>query len=233
MRILSGTSGWSFKEWKGSFYPADLPADRYLAYYAERFGTVEVNNTFYRMPKESVLLKWAAQVPPQFRFAVKASQRITHYSRLKDVADNLAYFLRITNSLGEARGPSLFQLPPNLKKDLPLLVDLLAQLPPRWRSTVEFRHPTWLADDVYDALREKDVALCVADQDDFSVPPIATASWGYLRLHRLTYDEAALARWAETVQQQPWEECYVYFKHDETEGSGPEAAQSFLKLIPR
>ena len=153
MRILSGTSGWSFKEWKGSFYPADLPADRYLAYYAERFGTVEVNNTFYRMPKETVLLEWAAQVPPQFRFAVKASQRITHYSRLKDVADNLAYFLRITNSLGEARGPSLFQLPPNLKKDLPLLVDFLAQLPPRWRSTVEFRHPTWLADAHYNLSR--------------------------------------------------------------------------------
>jgi uncharacterized protein YecE (DUF72 family) len=178
-----------------------------------------------------VLLDWAGQVPPHFRFAIKASQRITHYARLKDVADNLAYFLKMTSSLGEARGPTLFQLPPNLKKDLPLLTDFIALLPPRWRASVEFRHPTWLADDVYDALRAKDVALCIADQDDFSVPPVATASWGYLRLHRLTYDGPALAQWGETVRKQPWEECYVFFKHDETEGSGPEAATAFAKLI--
>jgi uncharacterized protein YecE (DUF72 family) len=152
MRVLVGTSGWSFKEWKGSFYPADLPADRYLAYYGERFPTVEVNNTFYRMPKESVLLEWAQQVPPHFRFAVKASQRITHYARLRDVADNLAYFLRMASALGDKRGATLFQLPPNLKKDLPLLTDFLALLPPRWRATVEFRHQTWFSDDVYEAL---------------------------------------------------------------------------------
>jgi len=230
MRVLVGTSGWSFKEWKGSFYPADLPADRYLAYYGERFPTVEVNNTFYRMPKESVLLEWAQQVPPHFRFAVKASQRITHYARLRDVADNLAYFLRMASALGDKRGATLFQLPPNLKKDLPLLTDFLALLPPRWRATVEFRHQTWFSDDVYEALRAKDVALCIAEQDDFAVPPEATASWGYLRLHRLTYDQPALAKWAETVRQQSWGECYVFFKHDETAGSGPEAATAFSRL---
>jgi uncharacterized protein YecE (DUF72 family) len=231
MRVLVGTSGWSFKEWKGSFYPADLAADRYLSYFAERFPTVEINNTFYRMPKEGVLVEWTRQVPSTFRFAVKASQRITHHARLRNVADNLAYFLRVVTSLGEARGPSLFQLPPNLKKDLPLLTDFLALLPPRWRATVEFRHQSWLSDDVYDALKAKDVALCIADQDDFSVPPVATAGWGYLRLHKATYSPAEMDRWAQTVRGLPWEEAFVYFKHDEVEGSGPDGATAFARLV--
>jgi uncharacterized protein YecE (DUF72 family) len=232
MRVLAGTSGWSFKEWKGTFYPADLPADGQLAYYATRFPCVEVNNTFYRMPKESVLAQWAAQVPPEFRFALKASQRITHYSRLRDVADNVQYFLRMSNALGPKRGPSLFQLPPNLKKDLPLLTDFVALLPPRWRATIEFRHPSWFEDPVYEALKSKDVALCIADQDDFETPPVATAKWGYLRLHRATYDEAGLARWAETIKGFGWDEAFVFFKHDEAEGSGPDGALAFAKLVP-
>jgi uncharacterized protein YecE (DUF72 family) len=159
MRVLAGTSGWSFKEWKGKFYPSDLPTDAQLGYYASRFPVVEINNTFYRMPKEHVLADWAAQVPPGFRFAVKASQRITHHSRLKDVGENAQYFFKMVSALGEKRGPSLFQLPPNLKKDLPLLTDFLALLPPRWRATIEFRHPSWFEDPVYEALRSKDVAL--------------------------------------------------------------------------
>ena len=121
MQVLAGTSGWSFKEWKGGFYPKGLPDDQMLTSYASRLPTVEVNNTFYRMPKEKVLLEWAEAVPEGFKFAVKASQRITHHARLKDVGDNLQYFLRVCSSLGEKRGPSLFQLPPNLKADLPLL----------------------------------------------------------------------------------------------------------------
>lgn len=231
MQVLAGTSGWSFKEWKGKFYPSDLPADGQLAYYAGRFPVVEVNNTFYRMPKEHVLADWAAQVPDGFRFAVKASQRITHHSRLKDVGENAQYFFRVVSALGDRRGPSLFQLPPNLKKDLPLLTDFLALIPPRWRATIEFRHQSWFEDPVYEALKSKDVALCISDQDDITTPPIATASWGYARLHRLTYDQAALEKWAETIRKQPWQEAFVFFKHDETEGSGPDAATAFSALL--
>jgi uncharacterized protein YecE (DUF72 family) len=232
MRILPGTSGWSFKEWKGPFYPKDLPDDGMLAYYASRFPAVEVNNTFYRMPREKVLLDWAEQVPPGFRFAVKASQRITHRSRLVDAGSDLEYFLRICSALGERRGPSLFQLPPNLKKDLPRLEAFLALLPRRWQATFEFRHPTWFDDAVYDALRRHDAALCIAEQDDFAVPMVATAGWGYLRLHKTAYDPAAVREWAGRILAQPWQETYVFFKH-EGEGSGPEAVEIFLNEVQR
>ena len=230
MRILAGTSGWSFKEWKGSFYPKDLPDDGMLGFYAGRFPTVEINNTFYRMPKESVLLDWASKVPPEFRFAIKASQRITHHGRLKDVADSLEYFTRVTSSLGEQRGPTLFQLPPNLKKDLPRLAEFLAILPRGWRSAFEFRHSSWFDDDVYQALREKDAALCIADHDDFETPAVRTAGWGYARLHRLTYDHAALVAWRERLSGLGAGELYVFFKHDETAGSGPAAAEAFARI---
>jgi uncharacterized protein YecE (DUF72 family) len=229
MAILAGTSGWSFKEWKGSFYPKGLPDDGMLSYYAGKFPTVEINNTFYRMPKESVLLDWAAKVPPEFRFAIKASQRITHHGRLKDVASEVEYFTRITSVLGERRGPTLFQLPPNLKKDLPRLVDFLEVLPRGWRSTFEFRHSSWFDDDVYQALRAKDAALCIADHDDFETPSVRTASWGYARLHRLTYDAASLVAWRERLMALGAEELYVFFKHDETAGSGPAAAEAFTR----
>ena len=231
MRILAGTSGWSFKEWKGSFYPKDLADDGMLGYYAGRFPTVEINNTFYRMPRESVLLDWVAKVPPGFRFAIKASQRITHHGRLKaeEVRDSVEYFTRITNELGDRRGPTLFQLPPNLKKDLPRLAEFLELLPRGWRSAFEFRHSSWFDDDVYDALRGKDASLCIADHDDFETPAVRTASWGYARLHRLSYDEAALAAWRARLESLGGEELYVYFKHDETAGSGPTAAEGFLR----
>ena len=230
MTTLVGTSGWSFKEWKGEFYPRDLPDDGMLAYYATRLRTVEVNNTFYRMPKEKVLLDWAQSVPDGFRFAVKASQRITHHARLRDVADNLQYFLRVSNALGEKRGPSLFQLPPNFKADLPLLTDFLALLPHHWRATMEFRHPSWFTDPVYEALRAKDVALTISEQDDFETPFVATATWGYLRLHRSEYDKARLDVWARRIAEQPWKEAFVFFKH-EGEGSGPEVAAEFAAAV--
>ena len=229
MAMLAGTSGWSFKEWKGSFYPKGLPDDGMLTYYAGKFPTVEINNTFYRMPKESVLLDWASKVPPEFRFAIKASQRITHYGRLKDVESEVEYFTRITSVLGDLRGPTLFQLPPNLKKDLPRLVDFLEVLPRGWRSTFEFRHSSWFEDDVYDALCAKDAAMCIADHDDFETPAVRTASWGYARLHRLTYDEKALAAWRERLAGLGAAEMYIFFKHDETAGSGPAAAEAFTK----
>jgi uncharacterized protein YecE (DUF72 family) len=230
MRLLAGTSGWSFKEWKGSFYPKGLPDDGMLGFYAGKFPTVEINNTFYRMPKESVLLDWAAKVPPEFRFAIKASQRITHYGRLKEVESEVEYFTRITSVLGDRRGPTLFQLPPNLKKDLPRLTQFLDGLPRGWRSAFEFRHSSWFDDDVYEALRARDAAMCVADHDDFETPAVRTASWGYARLHRLTYDEKSLADWRARLMGLGADELYVFFKHDETAGSGPAAAEAFTRV---
>jgi uncharacterized protein YecE (DUF72 family) len=234
MKLLAGTSGYAFKEWKGSFYPADLKDDGWLGYYASRFASVEINNTFYRLPKESVLQEWASQVPESFTFAIKASQRITHMARLKEeAASPLEYLLRTTSSLGGRLGPILFQLPPNLKKDLVRLRGFLGLLPKDRRFAIEFRHESWFEDDVCAALRDHDVSLVVAEQDDFKCPVLATASWGYLRLHRLDYDEAALAEWAKCVGSQRWSEAYVYFKHDEATGaatnSGPTAVEAFVR----
>jgi len=230
-RLLAGTSGWSFKEWKGSFYPKDLPDDGMLGFYAGKFPTVEINNTFYRMPKETVLVDWASKVPASFRFAIKASQRITHFGRLKaeEVADSVQYFTRVTNELGERRGPTLFQLPPNLQKDVPRLVGFLELLPRGWRCAFEFRHESWFDDGVYEVLKARDAAMCIAEHDDFATPVVRTASWGYARLHRLTYDQGSLAAWREKLVGLGLEEIYVYFKHDETAGSGPAAAMTFTQ----
>ncbi|MGH7665257.1 MAG: DUF72 domain-containing protein [Gemmatimonadaceae bacterium] len=235
MRIHAGTSGFAFKEWKGVFYPGDLPADGMLGFYAGRFPTVEINNTFYRLPKEKVLKEWAAAVPGGFRFAIKASQRITHRARLKaEAAEPTEYLLRVTAVLGEKLGPILFQLPPNLKKDVERLRAFLGVLPEDGarKFTFEFRHESWFDQDVYDALRERDAALCIAEQDDFAVPVVATASWGYLRLHRLDYGDAALAEWARRIRSEPWEEVYVFFKHDEsaTGASGPSGVDAFARV---
>ena len=230
MKLLAGTSGFAFKEWKGPFYPEDLKADAMLGFYAGRFPTVEINNTFYRLPKQQVLLDWAAQVPDTFTFAIKASQRITHFARLKpESKDALDFLLKNTEVLGARLGPVLFQLPPNLKKDLPRLRAFLEFLPNDRRFTIEFRDSSWFDEDVAAALREKNVALCISDQEDFATPPITTASWGYLRLHRFDYTPATLAEWAGRVREQPWTDAYVYFKHDEGVGSGPPAVDAFIR----
>ncbi len=229
MKVAVGTSGYAFKEWKGPFYPEDLADDAMLGFYAGRYPTVEINNTFYRLPKEHVLLGWAAQVPERFTFAVKASQRITHHARLKpESAELVEYLLRTTAVLGDRLGPILFQLPPNLKKDIDRLRAFLALLPSDRRFTFEFRHPSWFDDEVAAELRARDIALCVSEQDDFQSPLLCTASWGYLRLHRFDYAPAALADWAARVATQPWREAYVFFKHDHADGSGPPAADAFL-----
>jgi len=229
MTLLAGTSGYAFKEWKGAFYPADLAEPGWLGYYASRFPTVEINNTFYRLPKEQVLRDWGARVPDHFTFAIKASQRITHHARLKaECADAVDFLLRNTAALGPRLGPILFQLPPNLKKDLDRLRGFLGLLPEGRRYTIEFRHESWFDDDVFAALRERDIALCVAEQDDFKCPVQATASWGYLRLHRRDYDGGALSEWAKCVSAQAWSDTYIYFKHDEGAGSGPPAVDAFM-----
>lgn len=232
MRLLAGTSGYAFKEWKGSFYPEDIKNDAMLGFYAGKFPTVEINNTFYRLPKESVLREWAAQVPDNFTFAIKASQRITHHARLKpECASAVEFLLRNTSTLANRLGPILFQLPPNLKKDLPRLRTFLGTLPTDRRFTIEFRHESWFEDDVYEALRERDIALCVTEQPDFASPFVSTASWGYARLHRLDYDEAALVDWAKRIAGQPWSDAYVFFKHDEGVGSGPPAVEAFVRAV--
>jgi uncharacterized protein YecE (DUF72 family) len=231
MRILVGTSGWSYKEWKGSFYPADLPADDMLRYYASRLPTVEINNSFYRMPKEKVLLDWAAQVPPAFRFVLKASRRITHINRLTNEDGSLDYFLRTANVLGEQLGPTQFQCPPSLRKDIGRLRDFIALIPRTWRAALEFRHQSWFDDEVYEALRSHDIALVGVDEDEKTWPLVPTASWGYLRLRRTAYRDDELAGWAERIRSQPWQEAFVFLKHEEDSPTGPEAATKLLEKV--
>ena len=231
MKLLAGTSGYAFKEWKGAFYPKELKDDGMLGFYAQKFPAVEINNTFYRLPKENVLLDWAAQVPDTFTFALKASQRITHHARLKEqAADTVDFLLKNTAVLGDRLGPILFQLPPNLKKDTNRFRGFLGLLPSDRRYVFEFRHESWFDDEIYDAMRERDIAMCIIEQDEFKCPVVSTASWGYLRLHKLDYDNAALTAWANCVTNQRWKEAYVFFKHDESEagGSGPPAVSTFV-----
>jgi len=232
VRLIAGTSGYAFKEWKGSFYPEDLKDDGMLGFYAGKFPSVEINNTFYRLPKEHVLREWAAQVPDAFTFAIKASQRITHHARLKpECASAVEFLLTNTSVLGGRLGPVLFQLPPNLKKDVPRLQAFVDTLPSDRKFTIEFRNPTWFEDDVYEVLRGRGIAMCITEQPDFASPVVATAPWGYARLHRLDYDDAALGTWAERLGAQPWSEAYVYFKHDEGTGSGPAALGAFQRAF--
>jgi uncharacterized protein YecE (DUF72 family) len=234
MKILVGTSGWSYKEWKGSFYPPKLPPDEMLRFYASRFPTVEVNNSFYRIPSESVLAGWSAQVSDGFRFVLKASRRITHNNRLKDEDGSLGYFLRAVNPLGERLGPTLFQLPPTFKKDLARLQDFLSRLPKRWPAAIEFRHASWFDEEVYDLLRARDVPLVTVDEDEgegAGAPLVATASWGYLRLRRTEYDAPALKEWVAKIRKQGWNEAYVFLKHEEGSPKGPGAAEEMKTAV--
>ena len=231
MRLLAGTSGFAYKQWKGPFYPEDLRDDEMLGYYAGRLATVEINNTFYRMPRESVVASWADQTPDGFRFVLKASRKITHFGRLKNVESELEYFLRVSTVLGPKRGPSLFQLPPTMKKDAARLRDFVALLPRAWPAAFEFRHASWFDDETYDILRARNAALCVADKgtDEDATPLMATADWGYVRLRAETYDEADLTRWIATLGNQPWQVTYVFFKHEDA-GVGAKLALRLMEL---
>jgi uncharacterized protein YecE (DUF72 family) len=231
MRVRVGTSGYSYKEWKGAFYPEDLPAAGMLGHYAQRLGAVEINNTFYRMPKRAVVAKWAEQVPADFSFSLKASQRITHKKRLKEADEELAFVVGNAAALGDKLGPTLFQLPPFLRKGADRLRDFLKLLPDGWRAGIEFRHASWFDEEIFDALRERNVALVVSDADaDSETPIVPTADYGYLRLRRGRYDRDALAAWAKRIADQPWTEAHVYFKH-EKDGAGPELAEEFRGLL--
>ena len=234
MRVAVGTSGYAYKEWKGHFYPADLKAADFLRYYSARFDSVEINATFYRMPTEKMLLGWAGQVPDGFTFVLKAPQQITHRKRLKECGEELQHFLRTANVLAPKLGPTLFQLPPNMKKDLPRLQDFLALVPRTWRPALEFRHASWFDDDVFGVLKAHDAALCIADNDPgesgLTVPFVSTAPWGYLRLRRVQYDDRTLGEWAARVTGSGWQEAYVFFKHED-EGTGPKLAAQFTGLL--
>ncbi|HSQ03800.1 MAG TPA: DUF72 domain-containing protein [Burkholderiales bacterium] len=221
MQMLAGTSGYSYKEWLGHFYPEKLPANAMLRYYAERFSTVEINNTFYRMPAEAMLARWSDEVPENFSFTLKAPRRITHDKRLREAESDVAEFLRRAAALRKKLGVVLFQLPPSLKKDLPRLRDFLGVLPPGQRFAFEFRNASWQDDEVYEALRARSAMLCVTDTDEGDTPFVATSECGYLRLRRTHYDEAELAAWVERITAQPLECAYVYFMHeDEALGTG-------------
>jgi uncharacterized protein YecE (DUF72 family) len=228
MHVLVGTSGYSYREWKGPFYPEKLPAKGFLRYYAERLATVEINNTFYKVPTSKLVKGWAAEVPEGFTFALKAPQRITHMAKLKNARGPTQAFVKIARKLGKRLGPLLFQLPPNLHKDVPRLSDFLDTVPAGLRVAVEFRHASWFEDDVFEALRAHGAALCVAEGEALVSPLVATADWGYLRLRRDAYSGAILDKWARRIQSQPWKHAFVYLKHDE--GNAPGAA---LKLIRR
>ncbi|HXZ48334.1 MAG TPA: DUF72 domain-containing protein [Usitatibacter sp.] len=231
-KILAGASGYSFKEWKGPFYPEKAKPEEMLAYYSARLPTVEINNTFYRMPQPSVLESWVQRTPDDFRFAIKASRRITHIARLKETAaDSVAYLYGNLASLGAKRGPVLFQLPPQLKKDLPRLEGFLAMLPADHRAAFEFRNATWFDDDVYAALRGAGAALCLSEREDGAPPPLVeTAPWGYVRLRLESYSDDDLRKWAERLAASPWNEVFVYFMHEPT---APAYAQALMKHEPR
>jgi uncharacterized protein YecE (DUF72 family) len=238
MDLYVGTSGFSFPEWKGSFYPEDLPAKHMLRYYAERLGTVEINNTFYRMPKREMLAGWCEQVPASFRFTVKAPQRITHWKRLVGAEEDTAYFFGQLDALGERLGAVLFQLPPNLKREgagdggdvpgrLEAFLSLLASPPAP--VAFEFRHASWHDPAVGAAVTAAGCAVCAAETDEAPAEIVPGARFGYLRLRKTDYDDAALRDWAARLRDQGWERAFVFFKHED-EGRGPQLARRFLDL---
>jgi len=230
MKLHVGTSGYSYKEWKGNFYPEDLPAKEMLSYYSRRLPAVEINNTFYRLPQPTMIENWKEQVPDGFRFSIKATQRITHIKRLKNCAEETKYLLD-TAALLEARlGVVLFQLPPNSKKDVERLNDFLGLLPDDKRAAFEFRHESWFDDEVFQLLQVKNCALVVSDTDEKPLTEIiSTADWGYLRLRKTNYESSDLLEWMKRVLDQKWKDAFIFFKHED-EGVGPKLAKQFLEL---
>lgn len=223
--IWIGTSGYNYPEWKGSFYPAALPAAKMLPYYAERFPTVEINYTFYRMPTEKLLGGWMAQTPSPYRLTLKAPRRITHDSRLKNCGELVRGFCSVAGTLGDKLGALLFQLPPNLKVNLELFDLFLADLPPKAPAAFEFRHPSWFDETVLDRLRTRGYALCVADSETLSTPLTVTADFAYFRLRDEGYTPIDIAAWGDRIRESTagCRDVYVYFKHED-EGKGPEFA---------
>ena len=232
--IWVGTSGYNYPEWKGSFYPEKLPAAKMLPYYAERFPTVEINYTFYRAPNEKILQGWDAATPGRFKLTLKAPKRITHDARLRDCGDRVRQFLETAAVLGPKLGALLFQLPPNLKKDLALFDAFLETFPPRVCAAFEFRHTSWLDEEIYARLRARNLALCVADSEKLSTPVEVTADYAYFRLRDEGYGPADIERWARVIEDRTSQcrDVYVYFKHEES-GKGPEFARGLIAALPQ
>lgn len=227
-----GTSGYNYKEWKGPFYPPELAEQEMLKYYAQRFSSVEINYTFYRMPNVRTLQGWAKETPECFTFTLKAPRRITHDLRLRDAGDPLTYFCDTAKALKGRLGALLFQLPPFLKKDLSRLEDFLHQLPPGFRPAFEFRNQTWFTDDVYECLQRFDASLCIAEHEERCVPLEHTANFGYFRLRKPEYSDADLEAWAQRLVDASarWVDIFVYFKHEEA-GKGPLYAAKLSNLL--
>jgi uncharacterized protein YecE (DUF72 family) len=232
MATWVGTSGYNYPEWKGSFYPEKLPAAKMLPFYAQSFTTVEINYTFYRVPNAKTLAGWDRDTPEGFRLTLKAPKRITHIARLKDCAELLEYFLRVSATLGAKLGALLFQLPPYFRKDLPVLDAFLAQLPEGTCAAFEFRHASWMEAEVFARLRARNLALCIADSEKFSTPLEITASYGYFRLRDEGYTPEELRRWAGLIRANTGgcSDVYVYFKHEEA-GKGPQFAHILVQAL--
>ena len=230
MRLWSGTSGFSYKEWKGAFYPEDLPQSGFLSYYGQHLNSVEINNTFYRLPKADMLEKWREQVPADFRFILKASQRITHHKRLKEAGEPLEYLASTAKSaLGPVLGPILFQLPPYFRKNVDRLRDFLKEMPEGIQAAFEFRHDSWFGEDTYEALAEGGAALVTADTGEGDAPVVGTTSFGYARLRRPGYTDEELRDWAKRFKEEAWSDLHVFFKHED-EATGPALAARFNEV---
>lgn len=232
MTIWIGTSGFQYPEWKGKFYPEDLSKAKMLTYYASVFNSTEVNYTFKNIPSEKTIARWSAETPDTFRFALKAPQRVTHYAKLRECSELMVVFSAAVQGLGGKLGPVLFQLPPTFKVDTTLLREFLASLPPGLRAAFEFRHESWLSDEVFSILAEGGAALCLAESEEFQTPKVATASFGYLRLRREGYTPSQIKKWAEYIREQRenWSDCHIYFKHEET-CAGPPFARKLMEHL--
>ena len=230
MKPWIGTSGFQYAEWKGNFYPADLPAAKMLPFYAERFSTTEINYTFHRIPSSKTIDNWKTLTPENFRFALKAPQKITHWSKLRDCADTLDYFCKVISGLGERLGPVLFQLPPNFKKDTDVLTSFLREFP-SLKAAFEFRHESWFDDEIFGILKSRNVALCIADTENLATPKVSTGDYGYLRLRREDYRKIDIEQWVDFVRTQDgWNDVFIYFKHEEA-GIGPKLARQMIEML--
>jgi uncharacterized protein YecE (DUF72 family) len=232
MSLWVGTSGYAYPEWRGSFYPEKMPTTKMLPYYAEHFATVEINNTFYRMPNAKLLEGWSAQTPANFKLTLKAPQRITHQKRLRDCADEVKYFLEVAGTLGPKLGAILFQTPPYLRMNLEVLDGFLAMLPAGLCAAFEFRHKSWMAADVFSRLQAKGLALCIADSENFSTPVEITAGYAYFRLRDEGYQPHDIERWAQVIREKTAgsSDVFVYFKHEEA-CIGTEFAKQLIKHL--
>ncbi|MFW5775581.1 MAG: DUF72 domain-containing protein [Chitinivibrionales bacterium] len=231
MKAYIGTSGYQYTEWNQTFYPAELRPDHYLGFYAQHLDSVEINNTFYRLPREQVLQAWAQQVAGHFRFSIKASQRITHQRLLStDSIGDLEYLLTNTALLGDKLGAILFQTPSQLKPDMQRLEEFLHLFPPNVPAAFEFRNQSWRQDKTCKLLRDKNYAWCVTDTDHKDASIASTADWGYVRLRKSGYSEQHMRWWIEQIRSQPWNRVFVFFKHASQGPQSPLLARRFSDL---